>query len=123
MPEQEDKGTEYGLVKIHKNVISQIASVAAMEVDGVSRISRGWLIKLLGIFTGGRIRKEPIKIELKENNEVALTIPLVVKYGFNIPNVAVHVQENVKKAIEQMTGLYPMSIHIKVKGVEAGVTK
>jgi len=118
MMQQEEKGTEYGLVKIHKNVVAQVTSLAARDVEGVSRMSSGLLLRLLDIVSKGKIKKEPVKIELKDNNEVSITISIVVNYGVNIPGVAVTVQENIKKSIEKMTGLYPAHINVKIKGVE-----
>ncbi|NQU74336.1 MAG: Asp23/Gls24 family envelope stress response protein [Candidatus Omnitrophica bacterium] len=118
MTVNEDKRTDYGMVKIHKNVIAQVASLAAMEVEGVSRISTNLFIEALRILSKGKIVKYPVKIEFKDNNEVVIAISIVVKYGVNMPNVAASVQENVKRAIEKMAGLYPADIHIKIKGVE-----
>ncbi len=118
MAGQDEKRTDYGVVKIHKNVIAQVASLAAREVEGVSRISTSLINEALKILTKGRIVRYPVKIELKGNNEVIICISIVVNYGVNIPAVAANVQENVKKAVEKMTGLYPVDINIKVKGVE-----
>ena len=118
MTSQDEKRTDYGVIKIHKNVIAQVASQAAREVEGVSRISTSLFTEALRVLTKGRFVKYPIKIELKDNNEVSICVSIVVTYGVNIPNVAANVQENIKKAVEKMTGLYPADIHIKVKGVE-----
>lgn len=117
--QHEEKGTEYGLVKIHRNVVAQVASIAASEVEGVHRLWSSLIMRLLKIATRGKYKKEPIKIEFKENNEVLVVISIIVNYGVNIPNVAMNVQENIKKAIEKTTGLYPVSINVKIKGVEA----
>ncbi len=108
----EVKRTDYGMVKIHKNVIAQVASLAAMEVEGVSRISTNLFIEILRIISKGKIVKYPVKIEFKNNNEIVIAISIVVKYGVNMPNVAASVQENVKSAIEKMAGLYSADIHI-----------
>jgi uncharacterized alkaline shock family protein YloU len=116
---QEDRRTDYGLIKIHKNAIAEIAAMAAKEVEGVSRISMDIPSKMLSLITGKRVIRYPVKIILKANNEVELCLSVVVSYGINIPEVASRVQENVKKAIEKMTGLYASDVHIKVKGVEA----
>jgi len=40
-----------------------------------------------------------------------------VKYGVRIPDVALSVQENVKQAIETMTGLAVVEVNIHVQGV------
>lgn len=118
MMQQEEKRTDYGLIKIHKNVIAEIASMAAKEVDGVSRISMDLFTKAINTLTKGKIARYPAKIDFKENNEVEICVSIIVNYGINIPEVAARVQENIKKAVEKMTGLYPVDIHIKVKGVE-----
>jgi len=118
MVQQEDRRTDYGLIKIHKNVIAEIAYIAAKEVDGVSRISLDLFSRILSLISKSNINRYPIKITFKENNEVELCIPIVVNYGVNIPEAAARVQENVKKAIEKMTGLSASDVHIKVRGVE-----
>ena len=42
---------------------------------------------------------------------------VVVKFGFAIPDVAFKVQENVKNAVETMTGLDVSQVNIHVQGV------
>ena len=118
MSQQEEKRTDYGTVKIHRNVIVQIARVAAVETEGVSRISQDIFSRLLDLATKGKISRHPVKIEFRENNEVVISIGIVVNYGVNIPEVAASVQEKIKKSVEKMTGLYLTDVHIKVKGVE-----
>lgn len=119
MVSQEERRTDYGLIKIHKNVIAQIAAMAAKEVEGVNRISLNIVSKALSVLSNGKIRREAVKINFKENNEVELCISIVVNYGVNIPEAAAKVQENVKSTIEKMTGLSASDVHIKIKGVEA----
>ncbi|MBI4335290.1 MAG: Asp23/Gls24 family envelope stress response protein [Candidatus Omnitrophica bacterium] len=118
MTSQESRRSDFGLIKIHRNVIAEIASMAAGEVEGVSRVGSGLIAKAVNLLTRGRIRRYPVKIELKENNEVEICISIIVKYGVNIPEVASKTQENIKKAVEKMVGLYASDIHVKVKGVE-----
>jgi uncharacterized alkaline shock family protein YloU len=115
---EEEKRTDYGLIKIHKNVIAQISCMAAKEVGGVNRISGNLISRILQAASRGRIVRYPVRIDFKENNEVAICLSIVVNYGVNIPEVAACAQENIKKTVEKMTGLYPADIHIKVKGVE-----
>ena len=42
---------------------------------------------------------------------------MIVNYGVRIPEVAWNVQENVKKAIENMTGLNVVEVNIHIQGV------
>jgi uncharacterized alkaline shock family protein YloU len=41
----------------------------------------------------------------------------VVEYGVRIPDVAWKIQENVKRAIEGMTGLEVVEVNVHVQGV------
>ena len=116
--QRDEKRTDYGLIKIHKTVVAQIASMAAREVEGVSRLSVDLITTALNTLAKGKFVRYPVKVEFHENNEVSICIGIVVRYGVGIPEVAAAVQENIKKTVEKMTGLYPTEIHIKVKGVE-----
>ena len=42
---------------------------------------------------------------------------LNLKYGYSIPDVCEKVQEKVKNAIENMTGLMVLDVNIKIAGV------
>ncbi|NMA13612.1 MAG: Asp23/Gls24 family envelope stress response protein, partial [Clostridia bacterium] len=41
----------------------------------------------------------------------------IVDFGVRIPDVAFKIQENVKKAVETMTGLKAIEINVHVQGV------
>ena len=51
------------------------------------------------------------------NNKVAVDVTIIVDYGSPVPNVARSIQENVKKAIETMSGLDVRSVDVHVQGV------
>jgi len=108
--------TELGEIKIHSNVFASIANEATKQVLGVVRISGNWrtyLLELLGIR-----HASAIKIELDKNNEATIIIPIVVKYGYNIPEVAAKVQEVVKLSIENATNLSVKEINVKIQEIE-----
>jgi uncharacterized alkaline shock family protein YloU len=115
---REEEKTEFGAIKIHNNVLASVAYLATQEVDGVSRICqdlRSRLLNLLGKKTpSGAI---DVRQDAHDDN-VTIVIPLVIKYGYNIPEVAARVQERVKAAVEEATDLTPREIAIKIKGVE-----
>lgn len=114
---QNDEKNDFGAIKIHNNVIASIAYLATLETDGVSRICddvRSTLTHLLGKKT----KSGAIGVRSEKPEGVSVTIPLVVKYGFNIPEVALKIQERVKATIEEATNLSVKDIIIKIKGVE-----
>ena len=49
--------------------------------------------------------------------EAAVDTFVVIEYGTRIPDVAAKIQENVKKAIENMTGLLVVEVNVNVQGV------
>ena len=117
MPQEESR-TDLGLIRVHKNAISSIASLAALDAPGVKSISRGLKVRLMELI--GNKGNSDIRVEISRNEEVKIDIPIFVKYGFNIPEVASAVQENVRLALEKMTNLSVKDINVNVLGIERG---
>ena len=106
-----------GTVSFASEVIATIAGLAATEVDGVASMvapSSG----LADMFSRKNTRNftKGVRIDLDENR-VTVDITIVVDYGFPMIEVAKNLQENVKKAIETMTGLEVRSVDIHVVGI------
>ena len=57
-----------------------------------------------------------VKVEVTEEH-VSVDLSLNIKYGFSIPEVCEKVQDKVKSAIENMTGLTVLDVNIKIAGV------
>ncbi|MCX5700114.1 MAG: Asp23/Gls24 family envelope stress response protein [Candidatus Omnitrophica bacterium] len=113
---QEESRTDLGLIRIHRNAIACVASLAALEIEGVKRITgtfRSSVMQLLG-----KNNSSAIRVEINKSEEVKVDIPLFIKYGFNIPDIANRVQENVRQALEKMTNLSIKEININVQGIE-----
>lgn len=115
---RDESRNELGLVKIHKNVISSISSIAAMEIEGVKSVSKD--LKTVAFEFFGQKYSSAIKVEISKNEEVKVEIPLIIKYGYNIPDVSIRVQENVHQALEKMSNLSIKDININVQGIERG---
>ena len=117
MPREESR-TDLGLIRIHKNAVAQVASLATLDIDGVKRIGGSFKTTIMELF-GGKT-SNAIKVEFIKNEEVKIEIPLFIKYGFNIPETAGKIQENVRQALERMTSLSIKDININVQGIERG---
>jgi uncharacterized alkaline shock family protein YloU len=114
----EESRNELGVVRIHKNVIASISSIAAIEIEGVKRVGRDLKSGLLELL--GQKSLSTIKVDISRNEEVRVDIPLVIKYGYNIPDIASRVQENVRLALEKMSNLSIKDINVNVQGIERG---
>lgn len=108
--------SELGTVKIADEVVSIIAGLAATEVEGVASMSGG-IAGGISEVLGRKSFSKGVKVEVG-TEEAKIDIFIMVKYGERIPDVAWDIQENVKKAIETMTGLTVSSVNIHVQGVQ-----
>jgi uncharacterized alkaline shock family protein YloU len=118
MMNRDESRNDLGLVRIHRNVISSISSIAALEIEGVKSVGKDIKSSLLDVFCQNCFLA--IKVEISKNEEVKVEIPLVVKYGYNIPDVASRVQENVRGALEKMSNLSIKDVNINVRRIERG---
>ncbi len=115
---KEESQTDLGNIRIHKNVIASIASIAAVEIEGVKRIGGDFRSGILELI--GKKALMAIKVNIDKNDEIRLEVPLVIKYGFNIPDIANKAQENIRNALEKMTNLSIKYININVQSIERG---
>jgi len=116
MNQNEESNTDLGKIRIHKNVVASIASLAATEIEGVKRVGGDFKSGILEMI--GKKTSIAIRVEFDKNDEVRLEIPLVIRYGFNVPEVAGKVQENVRNALEKMTNLSVKDVNVNVQCIE-----
>lgn len=105
-------------IKISEEVVKIIAGIAASEVDGVAGMSGG-LVGGIAEMLGRKNLSRGVKVQVGER-EAALDIFVIVQYGVSIPAVAQRIQENVRQAVESMTGLKVVEVNIHVQGVSFG---
>ena len=105
-----------GTVTFATDVVAKMANLAATEVEGVASMTTG-NSTIADIFTRRTQNfTKGVKIAI-ENNRVLVDVSIVVEYGNPVPDVAKGIQENVKKAIETMSGLDVQSVDVHVLGV------
>jgi uncharacterized alkaline shock family protein YloU len=112
-------GIENGNIKIANEVVGIIAGLAASEIDGVAGMSGGIAGGIAEIL-GKKNLSKGVKVEVGET-ETAIDLFIIGEYGVRIPEVAWKIQENVKQAIESMTGLSVVEVNIHVQGVHFGI--
>jgi hypothetical protein len=105
-----------GEVKIADEVVAVIAGLATTETEGVASMAgdiSGDIISRLGM---KRLVKG-VKVEVIENH-VIVDVAVNVFYDTNIPSVSQKIQDKVKLAIENMTGLEVIEVNVKVIGIQ-----
>lgn len=105
-----------GEVQIADEVVAIIAGLASTEVEGVASMA-GNITNELVSRLGMKNLSKGVKVEVTEEH-VSVELSLNIQYGYNIPQVSAQVQEKVKTAIENMTGLTVLDVNIKIAGVE-----
>jgi len=106
---------ELGVVKIADEVVSIVAGIAAADIEGVSSMSGGIGGGIAEVL-GRRNLAKGVKVEVGAE-ETKVDIFIIVEYGVRIPDVAWSIQENVKKAVENTTGLKVASVNVHVQGI------
>lgn len=107
----EDNGSVY----ISEDVVSSIAAVAAMEVEGVNSLASN-TGKELGEKINRKNLAKGIRLTVSENS-VSLECCLVLNFGYDLVEVAKAVQESVTNAIVSMTGFRVERVDVSVSGV------
>jgi uncharacterized alkaline shock family protein YloU/uncharacterized membrane protein len=106
---------DVGSIRIADEVVGIIAGMAATEVDGVAGMSGG-LVGGIAEMLGKKNLSKGVKVEVGER-EAAVDLFIIAEYGVRIPDVALRIQENVKRAIESMTGLDVVEVNVHIQGV------
>lgn len=104
-----------GAVQIADDVVAMIASLAATEVEGVSALA-GNITNDLMSKVGMKKLTKGVKVEVLEG-VVTTDLAIVIEYGHSIPQTCQKVQNKVKTAIENMTGLEVADVNIRIAGV------
>ena len=105
-----------GEIIVANEVIAVITGLAAMEVEGVASMAGNTTRELISKI-GIKSLSKGVKVDVIED-VVTVDAALNLKYGYNVKDVSVKVQEKVKVAIENMTGLQVADVNVCVAGIE-----
>jgi len=114
-----DEGTELGAVRVHHGVIAVIARLAALKVPGVVDMSSSFtdgIASMISKHAGDR----GIKVDV-EGQMVSLELNIIIAYGVRIPQVAWRIQNDVRRAIEDMTGKKVKAVDVVIQGVHCPI--
>lgn len=106
---------ELGNIHIAEEVLAAIAAAAATEVEGVSGLSANFSSDIAEIL-GKKNQAKGVRIQVEED-KVTVELSVMMAYGHTIPAVGKAVQDNVKAAVESMTGLEMAGVNVTIAGV------
>lgn len=110
------KSDQVGDVRVADEVVAIIAGLATTEVEGVSSMA-GNITNEIVSKLGMKNLSKGILVEVMEN-EVKVDVAINISYGYSIPEVSSKVQDKVKTAIENMTGLKVAVVNVRIASVD-----
>ena len=112
LPLNTEDSTPSSNITYNSEVVAIIAGLAANEVEGIA----GMCNVSGSIMSKNRNVTKGVKVEVG-TEEVAVDLYVIVEYGIPIQRAAGEAQENVRKAIESMTGLHVVRVDVHVQSV------
>lgn len=106
-----------GTVEISEHVLSTIAGLAAMEVEGIASMK--------GDISASQITRSAmnnlskcVRITMNDDGTLKVQMVLNIRYGHSLPETTKKVQERVKDTLESMTGLKVSNVNISISDVK-----
>ena len=108
---------ECGSVRISEDVIATMVNNITMETEGVASIATVNSAADIADFFTKKNKSKGIKIAISEDNGCVVDISILVKYGYDIKEVAQNLQQNFKNTIESMAQLEIKSVNVLIDGI------
>ena len=113
---------ETNSIQIADEVVAVVAGVAVAEIPGVYSMAGGFAGGITEVLSGKKNLSKGIKVEVGEK-DAKIDVNIIVEYGTRIPDIAFEIQNRVKKAVENMTGLKVTQVNVHVQGVNTELNK
>lgn len=109
-----------GTITFASDVVATMAGLAATEVEGVFSMYSG-SSSFGDIFSrrsqaNKNSHTKGVKVDVVDD-KVSVDVSIVVDYGTPVPTIAREIQENVKKAVETMSGLEVNHVDVHIQGI------
>ena len=112
------KSDDLGDVRVSEEVVAIIAGLAATEVDGVSSMA-GNITNEIVSKLGMKNLSKGIFVEVLDG-DIKVDVAINIAYGYEIPEISTKVQDRVKTAVENMTGLNVAVVNVRIASVDMG---
>ena len=94
-----------GKVEINPSALTDIANIAASEVEGVSKL------------LGKKVYSKGVELEFV-GEELLIDVYCNLKSGYSIAKTARKIQENVKNSIFNMTEINTKTVNVNIIGID-----
>ena len=103
-----------GSVKLAENVFASIIKNYTMEIPEVVKFASSSIVDSLVEMIGKKNSTRPIAVDIDENDQVEVTVNVILKFGCHVPSIASKIQKNIDKKIEELTGKEVVRVNVNV---------
>ncbi len=96
-----------GQIRIADDVLAIIVGLAISDVKGIYPAPQAKA-------QGGKKNKGGISVHTTEEGEAVVELSLAISYGIKLPVIGAEVQEKVRSAVENMTGLKVKEVNLNI---------
>ena len=110
-----NQDTNNGKITLDRKILSSIINLAAKEINGVESVTnteRSWFKRLFNRYDDG------VEIKFEKNGALTIDVYVNIYVGYNVPDIAYRVQENIRNSLATMVALKPLKINIHVLNIE-----
>jgi len=110
-----DSGSnDEGNINIAENVFASIIQNYTLEIPEVIKFASGGVAGLMSKMIGKHSSSAPIQIDIDEQDQVEVTVNVILQFGSHVPTVAAKIQKTVNKKVEEMTGKSVARVNVNV---------
>lgn len=115
MAENKIEKNNKGKITLDRKILVSIINLAAKEINGVESVCnnhRPWYKRVFSRYDDG------VEIKFEKNGALTIDVYINIYIGFNVPDIAYRVQENIRNSLATMVALKPLKINVHILNVE-----
>ena len=104
-----------GKITLDRNILVSIIDLATKEINGVESIynkNRPFIKRMFNRYDDG------VQVRFEKNGALTIDVYIKIYVGFNVPDIAFRVQENIRNSLATRVALKPMKINVHIVDVE-----
>lgn len=104
-----------GKITLDRNILVSIINLATKEINGVESVCnkhRPLYKRMFNRYDDG------VEVKFEKNGALTIDVYINIYIGFNVPDIAFRVQENIRNSLATMVALKPMKINVHIVNVE-----
>mgnify|MGYP001625039703 CR=1 FL=1 len=104
-----------GKITLDRNILVSIINLATKEINGVESVGSKHRPLYKRMFNRC---DDGVEVKFEKNGALTIDVYINIYIGFNVPDIAFRVQENIRNSLATMVALKPMKINVHIMDVE-----